>query len=36
MENFGDAMQTPRVKVISSGELLDLRSKNAGGLVILE
>lgn len=36
MENFENAMLTPRVKAMPSGELLDLRSDKAGGLVILE
>lgn len=36
MENFEGAMQLPRVKVLPSGDLLDLKSEKAGGLVVLE
>ncbi len=36
MENYGDAMLLPRVKILPSGDLLDLRSDKAGGLVILD
>ncbi len=36
MENCENAMLTPRVKAMPSGELLDLRTDQANGLVILE